>query len=506
MKRLSLSFIGFVILFTPVTAGAEGPAISAYVRQVLERADKGIAYAKQGSAVQDFLEYYLPWSQSAGSTVLSLVDTKLRIVAQQRDLPENTACLRVDLYLIEKKIEQVRGELQQAIKDKKIMTIVRLQDLILFLNERFEHVLKGSRDPLYQDKTWWQRRLFEPEKTGWCCSGKKGDTCNERKATACSVEGGIFRETGEECAALGCRADPGVLEIEKICPFHSNYLPPSVTAGYGCDLTALQNIIPKVSPGALASSNEAEKDAVQKVATTLDNIVTRAESFLKLQIEIDELLGRETDLPDSVPPRSHKEIEGCVPTGDQLWKSGAVEWELRSNFSFEKDEQKILKAFQELRLKQGGRRSPPEEFMKKASKGLLDSMLDDYGRITFKRFSEKQGQLEAEVFAQASDTHLSVANTVDLLVTSVGTLSDLARSREGLRGFVRDYAYFLRRTCIHRPCNARLGQVLKIVFTDECFAYTNGDYLNDTCENPRWKKCMEKALGVNVKVDVSKCK
>lgn len=501
MKKLFLSIFGLLMIVTPVTTHA---AVSAYTRQVLQRADKGITYAKSAPAAKNFVDLYLPWVQSAGSTILSLVDTKLRIVAQQRDLPENTACLRVDLYLIEQKMNDVRKELQTAIKDEKIATIIRLQDLALFLNERFENVLKGSRDPLYQDETWWQRRLFEPEQTGWCC-GKEGDVCNERKPTECAKEEGTYVETAKECSRLGCTVTDAVIEAEKMCPFHSNYLPPSVTAGYGCDLSALQKIIPDAK-GALAESIKEEKNAMEKVETALQEIVTKAKAFLQLQVEIDQLLGRESNLPSIVPPPAHKETEGCVPASDPLWGKGAVEWELRSSFSFEKDEQKILRAFQDLRLKQGGRRDPPKEFIKKSTKGLLDSLFDDYGRNTFKIFSERQGQLEAEVFAQASDTHLSIGNTVELLVTSVGKLSDLARNKNGLRGFVRDYAYFLRRTCINRPCNERLEQVLKIVFTDECFPYTNGNYLSDTCESPRWQKCMEKALDIKVKVDTSKCK
>ena len=144
-------------------------------------------------------------------------------------------------------------------------------------------------------------------------------------------------------------------------------------------------------------------------------------------------------------------------------------------------------------MEQGGKRLPPISMREDENKGALDSLLDDYGKRTFKRFSERQGQLEGDIFPGSIDPQLAIRDTLSLLISSVGKLSSLARDKEGLRGFVRDYAYFLRRTCINRPCNKRLDQILKIVFRDECFPYTNGDYLGDTAENPRWKKCAEAA-------------
>ena len=70
----------------------------------------------------------------------------------------------------------------------------------------------------------------------------------------------------------------------------------------------------------------------------------------------------------------------------------------------------------------------------------------------------------------------------------VGHFPDLDR-----RSFVRDFAYFLRRSCIDRPCSQRLDRILKIVFTDECFPFVSGQFLNDTVQNPGWRRCMTAA-------------
>lgn len=495
MKLRGLIF-GLSLMLAPSTAAAvEGPATSAYVNATLERASNGIAYAKEGSVVDSFAVYYLPWSQSIGSAILGFIDTELRIVAAGRDVPENTACVRVDLYLLEKKMEEVRRELQTALTAKKLTTIVRLQDLAQFLNERMEQVLKGSRDPAYNDTAWNGHYLFDrPAEAGWCCpEGVPGNACEEQTQSDCEGSGGIYRDTALQCTAYGCAATPEDLGNEKMCPFHSDYLPPSVTAGYGCDLSALDGILARVSDPSFTSVVQKEKEGTEAMATVFQDIITKATSFLTLQREIDSLLGRENVVTNIPPIPGHRTAEGCVPQPEQFWTQGAVEWELRGPFDFGRDETKILRAFSDLRIKQGGDRLPPVAFREAENKGALDSLFDDYAKTTFKSFSERQGQLEAEIFPIAVDPERAIGDALSLLVSSVGKLSALAHDQDGLRGFVRDYAYFLRRTCIDRPCNKRLDQILKIVFQDACFPYTNGEYLKDTPEDPRWEKCAEAA-------------
>jgi hypothetical protein len=57
------------------------------------------------------------------------------------------------------------------------------------------------------------------------------------------------------------------------------------------------------------------------------------------------------------------------------------------------------------------------------------------------------------------------------MVTFTGQALDEER---GLRAFVRNFAWYIRRSCIFRPCNERLEQILKLNFADSCFPYTGG--------------------------------
>ncbi len=112
----------------------------------------------------------------------------------------------------------------------------------------------------------------------------------------------------------------------------------------------------------------------------------------------------------------------------------------------------------------------------------------------YAQWSRIQGAEESSTFATATDPALEVANALSSLRQSVGDLARIATDKKsGLRLFVIKYAYFLRRSCVYRACNASLEEVLKIAFADACFPYTNGEYLNDTPDDPRSTKCLQDA-------------
>src|SRR3989338_8052746 len=139
MKRTAL-VIGLILLLSPVEAQAAPEAMSAYVQKILDRAEEGIEFAKEGSVVEAAVSFFLPsfrpFMEKAGSAMLELIDTKQRIIAMEKDLNE----------------EASKGNL---------IGVLRLQDLLQFLDERLELLLLGAKNPGIEDKTLLDKRMFD---------------------------------------------------------------------------------------------------------------------------------------------------------------------------------------------------------------------------------------------------------------------------------------------------------------------------------------------------------
>jgi hypothetical protein len=96
------------------------------------------------------------------------------------------------------------------------------------------------------------------------------------------------------------------------------------------------------------------------------------------------------------------------------------------------------------------------------------------------KFSVNQAKEESAQIAKTIDAPLRVIETLTPLRKEVRELAlAVQTSDKGLRKFVRDYAAFLRTSCIFRPCNEQLDRILKIIFADECFPYVNGAALDE---------------------------
>lgn len=487
MKKLLL-VLGILALLAPTETQAAA-AVSPYVRSVLERADKGIAKAKlpADQVLMDLATNSVPWTGQIAATVLMLRDTKLRIVAEQRGLTENTACLHLDALLIQMKMVEVVLELKAAVSFGNFTAISRLQDLLMFLNERLEIFLGGARDPTVTDTTWYQVRSFDPDQKSFCCTPDAGNLCRESNV-ACPV-GDLEFNTKAGCVAYGCFGF-GTAPEPKLCPFDTDYLPPSVLRGYGCDVEALEDVLKNATLPTFVDATKEEKDALKKLQDLLKKHLDLARKYLSIEEQLNRILGRATPLLPRIPERRHTVVTGCtdqwaknIDTDRDGWPDGALKWELRGPFTLERDERKILNAFEELRLKEANRRPIPSVFdpsKRKRPKDVMAAILDDDGIAWFKVFSRNQAVAESEIYAQSSDPHQAIREATKTLRASVAALARLARDPEGLRGFVRDFAYYLRRSCISRPCSTRLDQILKIVFKDSCFPYTDGQYLTGT--------------------------
>ncbi|MBI3618719.1 hypothetical protein HY213_01650 [Candidatus Peregrinibacteria bacterium] len=548
--RRSFSLIGIVLfsLFLKTQpARAAGPAaVSPYVQQVLMRAEAGVDYAWKPDQQMQFLAIVLPqWQRIVLSIVVGMIDTDLRIVQQRRDLLQHTACFRIDLVLIEQEFERVRGELNKALIARNVTAIFRLEDLLLFLNQRYAFLLQAALDPKATDPTWYQQRLFEPPKQlGFCCIPPGGPgSCRSATLPQCADAGGMLLQTLNACQAT-CGDLTLHVEEPPMCAFASDYLPPSPN-GFGCDagvMDAIAKILPPTMPG--SQPLREEWDAERSVEAVLDDLRSQQRAFQAVLQSIDPLLQSGFGGVSAGAPRTHQTATGCgfvggcaqnlallcrtdldcaasgpcvdpasigaCAGGEQRCTSDSncgdggscirladsVIEPLRGPFSWDPDHERLLEGFRTLRRAQGALRPPPDSLSIQQNPGVLRWIRDDL--VTrLQHFSVDQAQKEARDFAVGSDPGLALAGTFDDFGANVRALGFLGSDMRGLRGFVRDFAYFLRRSCIERPCNAKLDHILKILFSNACFPYANGQYLLETCADPSWHKCIKEAFGIN---------
>lgn len=569
-RRLLL--IGFIALVLPATRAhalstacqtvlSLPPVSSHYVQKTLERADAGIAYAQAADASNPFI-YFVPWAQQIASSWISINNIQLRITDAQRGLLDASACRRFDTLVLECKMDAVRDEMKAALDRGSFVGIMRLQALLTFLDERFDHLTRGGLDPAYIDPTWGRHQLFDPPAPVWCCPGIPDGAdeyrCVETPPTICEQElEGAWTNTLDLCLGNGCDLPAGVAAVPpeqgNMCPYHSDYLD-AMASGFGCDEDIM---LPRAGHLPLA----VELLALQTVTTQINDFRGQAQELLQLQAELEGLLDMDTSVPPLPAPREHKTAYGCLvrngrcsgrpdlscsTDGDCLagdggtcvLPQGACSGNLaihcdddqqcadrdagtckpgpreqlplyakRGAFSVDENHVGILSRFTDLRKEQGQQREyaddlktaaefPPEkeaESKQRQADNPLAQIVRASARFTFALWSKLQGQSESEIYPIAADAQMTIADEMGPLRNAVRGLTRHASKKEGMRSFVTGLSYWLRLTCIDRACNKRLEQILKIAFTDECFPYANGEFLNDKPEEPRWRKCAQAA-------------
>jgi len=488
------------------------PVSQHYVQRVLDRANAGIAQAgtmtTPGGPIYDMFKPW--WIFYATSAMLSTVDTRLQITAMQRDLLEATPCLHLDVIILQSKIEKVRQEMHTALDNKEPFRVVLLQHVLRFLNQRVERLLKGGRDPLYEDDGWAKKQRFDPPNPAWCCpEGIPGNTCTFTDDKLCLDAGGTPFTTPRGCQEYGCTLPPSQNPLQgKLCPFHSNYLPPSI-AGYGCDLQAMPSAASGHPPTA------AEMSALADLITKRDEFVTQAQSFRPLLEEIDAMTGTTSDYSSlgSGLSRTHKEVYGClenIPLAQQIGATSLLQTihtgaaEKRGPFSIPKNEPWLMVRLAELTQHWGERRPQakeiryPPEFppgpernaatQREDKKHPILKARDWIVRTIFLSWNKYHGKKEAEPLAKSQDNILQIRESDPGMGRVTERFAALVRSHtSGLRSFGKGFAYYLRRSCIYRPCNARLDQVLRILFENSCFPYVSGSYFGNTQAHLRCK-------------------
>ncbi len=483
-------FLAGILLALPVMAAAEvdcerlgdvDPISQHYVKKVMERADAGIAFAAEAKTNTDFFSFYLPWwARSIGGTFAHTINSRQQLTLREGDLSGTTACERFDQILLECTMNKVRTALDDELERGSFVAIMRLQSLMLFLHDRLYHLAQGGEDGSYADETWERQRMFDKDA-------------------------------------------PEKLE-EPLCPFDSDYTPPSMT-GYGCDAQVL---------GGISAHDLGFVDAERDGLASIEREIDRFREIIPLLESLSEDgQGSGNGYPTSVSGREHKRIIGCVEeTGrcsdDDALVCGSDEFcaskgkgecerdeekptipkrSIRGSFSYPADHLRLLTDFVEKRIEDGLSRTypagwalmstldPESDDAKKraADDALLGTSRTSIRNFFFRSISGIQGRGEGTVFPEATDSQLEIAESLSDMRASIGELSRLASQKDGFRTFVVELAYFLRRTCAFRPCQKTLEQVIRIGLKDECFPYTNGEFLNDTEEDPRWKKCAKAA-------------
>lgn len=535
------------------------PAVSNhYVQKVLDRADQGIAYAQAAGTVPDPAALDKgSWARSIGEAWISLITSELPLTLEQQELPRVTACMHFDVLLLECKMDEVRDELHTQLSRGSVAGIMRLQSLLAFLNERVRQLRRGGLDPLYSDPDWGRRYDFDNPDNFWCCpADQPGNTCTVLTAESCGNYNGTSFVTLQECTERGCRAPDGADTADGVlCPYDADYAPP-FQSGFGCDIETMQprgdypplqaelealNIINQQvrsfrdSGASLLAIQQAIDELFGNPTTTPEppeervhlnafgcgwtNGYCTEDQAKRCRADADCGDAGFCEVPERVCEDNRAlrcaTDENCgdagpcidLEEGDELPDQRA----LRGPFSFKKDEIAILSDFLGARAAQEVSRTYrddlkiPSEFgtdqvEQRQSREFnqrdpLSRWFRSDNRLEFQVWSRIQARKEALIFPEAVDSQLEIAESLKGLREAVSSLSRLASQRDGVRQFVGRYAYFLNRTCIYRPCSLMLERVIRIVTADECFPYTNGQYLSDTPDDPRSAKC-ERAAGI----------
>lgn len=521
-RLLQIGLLLSLVPLAPASATTEGcktlqgiEPVSSYTRQVLARAKDAMLYARSAKESADF-SFVLPgWVRTISSTALSLISTRGVLLESGRDLSEATACLRFDLLLIECTMEDVRDALNAAIRRGSALELFRLRALLPFLAERAHTLSVGARHPFYQDASWGKTYDFDPPKDGFCCKEERDDTLRAcTKTTRATCDNDAFFQTEDACIDHGCTAVNPDAPAPALCPFHTDYLPPQLS-GFGCDESVL---LPRIAHTPLAGEYQA-----------LSALTTQLESLQRSVLE-DFPAKPESQPREPAEARQHLKEEGCrarigecsknadlscvkdsdcdgvTPQGICLWNNtpspGFVA--LRGPFSLFPDWLRLTDLFSRLRAAQGeareeasspGLRGTSSSLARLVIGSPLEQVLRATARSVFRVWNKAKGQDEARILPATDGPTSGDGNSLSALRSAIGDLSRLAAKPDGLRTLVTNFAFWLRRTCMDRPCNERLDTILKLALSpdQECFPYVSGLYLRDSCtsvgEKSRSEKC-----------------
>lgn len=536
------------------TALSLPPVSSHYVAQVLDRSRKAIVAADALPASPTFGAIFPDWARSIYATAMARIDVTLRLTAHSLSFEDATPCLAFDTFLLQCEMDRTFDSLQASLTKGSWLAILRKQVLLEWLDDRFPFLLAGAKDSSVRDATWGERQFFDPPETAWCCpENTPGNICANVDEALCLQGGGTSFQTLDACTNYGCVAPAEEEEPGPLCPYHTDYEPPTDRFGCGLPVLASRRGYPPI---------ESEYLALERLMQKVNEARERGVELLRLQQEI-EALSRREPLPDPPPsdPPPHRAgfdcrdlpgscsldpderctsdddcgvlaLGACIPdigfcelnanrlcsTDDQCAEENLgrcitderalpVRHVLRGSWSLREDILRLLRRFLEYGTNLGASRQyiddlkvigeipPNRQELQKEREGadpVQQGVRTSLRQLT-RSWSRLQAAFEAAIYPRSTDVPLEMANVAQVLRQPVSRLARLSSERTGGRSFVTKYAYYILRSCIFRPCRTSLEHTLKITDADECFPYANGSFLKDTEEDPRWKKCVKDA-------------
>jgi len=526
------------------------PVSDHYIKEIADRKNDGIARAQSAPGGSGLDRLFFHYMDILTSSVLKRIDTKLRIIEHSRNLRHVTACLNIDMLILEAMMEEVRCEMHDAHDRQSLVALIRLTSLMEFLDKRYLHLTQGALDVDYEDKDWRRWQLFDVPFEVWCA--EEGipnlSECTIMDVTSCV--GWPRYATCEECAAHGfikpsggCR-EPGPegaggsragKEDEEMCPFTSDYFPPNIAGykdsdleevvGYGCDDDVLSSF------SGHPTTNK-ELDAYEEIIDARDDYFTEVDAYLPdLGRRLETVRGGENmalleqflNSFRASEDRDHWVRYGCEakegdPAGREAeftgrFPPGGVATELYGPFEIDEDHTEQLRLLYKIWRERGSKHelpdylrhphefppgSPGRAFMEDKN-SVMDWIIfvaKDAFRSIFINWTTEQGGKTAYSIPKVADPSQRILRAVIPMRPVVRDLIvNASELEDGGRSFVRNFAYYIRRSCIFRPCNRKLQLVLRLIFEDECFPYASGEFLGDqaSAPNERAKKCREAA-------------
>lgn len=524
--------------------------ISTYVQKVLERADQGMSYAEQGES--GITESFYGLEENAGTAVLEGMDTQRRVTIALQNLTERSACLRYDSILISCKIEEVRKKLNEELEggDPSSATVMKLQELLLFLFDRDRHLIAGANDPWYADPDWGRMYAFDQPNPGYCCrTNEEGLACEATEYAEC--EPGTFWKTESDCEQE-CGVTSFPVEDPRICPYDSDLAMPT-EGGYGCDDTvmpdtetfadekeamkALKEAVERLRQRAMDTSSDASSSAqsFSSRATRPPKITGCASDFGYCQGETALTCSGNNDCETGAcifqkgtclndPNKQCTEDAECTKEEDNEDDLASVcilpptsppaTVIRRGPFNLGPDQLRLLTSYVRWNSRIGASRPFPSTFSETREEDPdasedeyvdpLDYLMSQSDRAKIRNFGARLAADQARLIPLV-ETSDRLANMLMPLRRATASFSIVASAKEGIRLLVREFASFLHRTCLTDPCQTDLERVWTIANTDECFPYADGSYLEDDCTEAgqsRAQKCADKA---GISIEVSAC-
>lgn len=480
-------------LMPTLVSAQEAPPISPFVRSLLEQADFGMAFADSTNATPDCRTFDAADNalDITISNIRESIDADTLITRQAESLSTMTVCARYDLLLLERKLRQIEDAVDSVANSCDLSKLKTLSFVHKYIAEGYQSVMQGGLDPSFTDLRLRAPQFWWPDQND-------------------------------------------IDENAPACPFTTDYAPASLAQSgssvwsYGCDADMVRFVLDQDIPSSLRSEAEQERDAktnIFDVATRLKNQIEEFESIFRSLLR--EIRGGDVEpLPFNQPqnPDGHQAIVGCrasvndEPFVIQTWNRsdlpvGLVLTPTYDSFSIYKNAFIVMREFLRFRSTIGMDRPLPPDLKQWEGvnsgatittafpTALLSGFLERWKQDGAER--ERNGAVMQAETDDALQKMMHVAEPLRGAVLKFGYVSsfpdpDTEDEVPFLATYVRDVAYFLRRSCVFGSCSFKLDNILRRALDPNCFPYGSQqdlycaqfrcfDYqLPDECPKDKW--------------------